>query len=243
MSYNENLKVLLDALESDALIDAIIKDKEDEVRELVKRVANINFEINGWTPLICAIARGNINIVQCLIDKGAMLDKETSRGYTPLMMAIDTCNENVESSSYAIKYLVRHGVDVNKEDSRGITPLMIACDVENIAVVKYLVSHGAKIHGERESGKNLIRGVYNKGNYQICDYLINEECKRNKNLKLSDISFLLGHRSHIEESFKEILGIKKELKESDSIIKSKSEKINNIERERTERESRINIEE
>lgn len=44
-------------------------------------------DINGWTPLVIATSKGNLELVRLLIKRGAKADVKTSQDLTPLMIA------------------------------------------------------------------------------------------------------------------------------------------------------------
>jgi len=71
----------------------------------VEQGADINKEDNryGSTPLnrVCYI--GNENIVKCLVDLGAYLNKEENNGWTPFRTVCFYGHENI------VKYLVERG--------------------------------------------------------------------------------------------------------------------------------------
>lgn len=108
---------------------------------------------NGWTALQWAVVKGNNDMVEYLIKKGANINApaETDMNQTPLILAI---NFNRNSTA---QLLISLGADVNIKDDFGAAPLNYAFLTKNRELVKYLVDHGARLPGvESETFKKLL---------------------------------------------------------------------------------------
>ena len=75
---------------------------EDGNIQLVKNYINSGYDLNiqnynddGYTPLIYAILKDNIEIVELLLNAGADIDKQDNNGYTALIYAAYDNNRNV----------------------------------------------------------------------------------------------------------------------------------------------------
>ena len=83
------------------------------------RVLNHHADTDGMTPLILAVHTGNANIVQMLLDAGALPDLRDSSGMTAINVAAAydrlTC----------LRRLISAGCDVNVHDPEGRVPLMM----------------------------------------------------------------------------------------------------------------------
>lgn len=74
----------------------------------------------GWTPLHYACARGNYEVAQYLISKGAIIDSMSPGNTTPLMMAVQSGNEQL------IKLLLDKGADLQIRNANGLSAIDIA---------------------------------------------------------------------------------------------------------------------
>lgn len=76
--------------------------------------ANINAKDNfKWTSLHHACHAGLMDIVEYLMEKGALLEVVTLNGATPLMRAIESSKPDV------VQYLIDKGAKVQIENKKG----------------------------------------------------------------------------------------------------------------------------
>lgn len=74
----------------------------------------------GNTPLIEAVKRCNLPMIQTILDHGADVNEPNDAGATPLMVAA------YRGCDAAIPLLVKRGALINAHDSLGLTPLHLA---------------------------------------------------------------------------------------------------------------------
>ncbi len=74
----------------------------------------------GWTPLHYACTKGHLDVAQFLIANGAMVDSRSLNGTTPLMMAVQSGNEQL------VKLLLDKGADLELKNQLGLTAIDIA---------------------------------------------------------------------------------------------------------------------
>lgn len=98
----------------------------------------------GNTPLIEAVKRCNLPIIQIILDHGADVNEPNNVGATPLMIAA------YRGCDAAIPLLVKRGALVNAHDSLGLTPLHLAGGYPKC--VSLLLRLGADPQAKAEDG-------------------------------------------------------------------------------------------
>ena len=78
-----------------ALMWAVDRDHPSFVKALVEKKAQVNKSDSnqGWSPLHFAAARGELALVDYLIDKGALINAKNGSNQTPLQLAISNNDE------------------------------------------------------------------------------------------------------------------------------------------------------
>ena len=74
----------------------------------------------GWTPLHYACAKGHLDVAQFLIANGAIVDAMSAGNTTPLMMAVQSGNEQL------VKLLLDKGADLQIRNNNGLSAIDIA---------------------------------------------------------------------------------------------------------------------
>ncbi len=140
------------------LADACISGDVETVRKTIKEGADVNsmdmqserFDVYYYTPLLHAAYAGRVEIVEILLENGALMDETTSEHETALVLALSRGHEMVS------RQLINAGADVNIYDwSRPTrTPLDIAKREHSEEIQHMLSDRGAKIFREivREKG-------------------------------------------------------------------------------------------
>lgn len=78
---------------------------------------NINIrDVHGWTPLIKAVWRGDLNLCRILLNFGADPNVCNMNGTTPAMYAY---SNNKPTRSSVIELLIEHGADIGRKDFFG----------------------------------------------------------------------------------------------------------------------------
>jgi uncharacterized protein len=143
-----------------ALIQACIAANMETIRYLVEYGSNVNamndnvednyFKLSMYgTPLMHAAARGRLDLISFLIEKGAKIDIRTHAGNTALIIAV------IQTQFPAAKLLIEKGADVNDQDKNGYTVLMHAAIKNNLDFVKYLVDKGVMVNMKNKKGKTV----------------------------------------------------------------------------------------
>lgn len=111
------------------LMLAIITDQEALARQLITRGAAVNK--HGWAPLHYAATKGNIAIMQLLLDQDAFIDTEAPNRTTPLMMAAQ-----YSGSEKAVQFLLQQGADPWAKNQLGMTALDFARRGSNPGIIQ-----------------------------------------------------------------------------------------------------------
>ena len=133
LAIREKSPKVIDVLLSDKNIDVDLSDKNGETPlmmasidgnlPLVKTLVighKAQLDHIGWTPLHYACAKGQLEVAQFLIANGAIVDSVSLGNTTPLMMAVQSGNEQV------VKLLLDKGADLQLRNSQGLTAIDIA---------------------------------------------------------------------------------------------------------------------
>jgi ankyrin repeat protein len=109
------------------------------------------------------VKKGNIKVVESLIEDKADVNAKDSSGYTPLHWAVDKkCKE-------AAQLLIDNGADVSANDNYGWKILHWAKDV---GIVDLLIKHNADVNAKDNSGYTLLHWAAKSGYGSIVEFLI-----------------------------------------------------------------------
>lgn len=99
---------------------------------LINHVKNINGDSKYGTPLMAAVFKGQVNLVQALLEKGANPNLADVNKTTPLHYAVLLKNELL------IELLMASNADTSLKDSRGKTALDYALMDKNKNIISLL---------------------------------------------------------------------------------------------------------
>ncbi len=142
--------------------------------ELIKKLAKINTDTinkpnkSGYTPLIIAGYRNQLDAVKALLDLGANVNAVSEDG-TVLTAAC------YKSNVALVKLLLAYKADVNIKNNGGTTPLMFAIMDENEEIVKLLIAAGADVTMKDNSNKSVQEYAVNCDNLAIKKIILPEK--------------------------------------------------------------------
>lgn len=94
----------------------------------------------GNTPLSIACAKGHVNVVKLLLDRGALADNSgKDKDQTPLLEACRTATG--KAAADIITMLLAKGASLDCYSNRGETPVMVAIEYRNLEALKALVAN------------------------------------------------------------------------------------------------------
>ena len=133
LAIKDNSDKVIDVLLNNQNIDVDLSNKNGETPlmiasiqgnlPLVKRLVEKNhaaIDHIAWTPLHYASARGQVSVAVFLLSEGAIVDSRSLNDTTPLMMAVQSGNEQM------VKLLLDKGADIQLRNSLGFTAIDIA---------------------------------------------------------------------------------------------------------------------
>lgn len=132
-----------------ALLSALRAESYKSAKVLIAH-PNIQLDLTnpqGETPLMMAALKGNIELMNLLIARGALVNKP---GWSPLHYAA------TGPSAAAVALLIRHRADVNAASPNGTTPLMMAARYGIPESLKLLIQAGADLQASNAMGLNAL---------------------------------------------------------------------------------------
>ncbi|MCD0488656.1 ankyrin repeat domain-containing protein [Pedobacter sp. MC2016-14] len=134
------------------------------------------------TYLHWAANRGNVEVMEYLVSKGAKLNIEDSHGTTPMLFAAGSGQQNTK----VYDVFITNGIDLKKElgqDGANILLLSVAGD-KDFALTNYFVSKGLKLSDTDAEGNNVFSYAARSGNIEMLKALIQKGVKPNANAML-----------------------------------------------------------
>lgn len=111
----------------------------------------------GISALHLAAGRGQIDLIQKLIDSGLDVNQSNNEGLTPLHYAVQSGN------AAAVELLVAHGAEINKVDNKGRTPFFHAVVWSKGNVLPTMTQLGANPDLQDSEGKTPMTYAVKNG--------------------------------------------------------------------------------
>lgn len=141
-----------------ALMEGIRARDVGQVTWALGKGANVNIrDINGFTPLVNALAHYNIDVIDLLIKNGAVLqlDSQLRESVKTVRIAVEQKDQVLFDAIHrgdleAVQAAVDDGAEVNAVDSTGFTALVNAIVHGHKPIIKFLVESGGTIVADRD---------------------------------------------------------------------------------------------
>ena len=127
------------------LMIAAIDGDMPVVKELVLQ-KHARVDHLGWTPLHYACTKGQLEVAHFLVANGAIVDSTSLNGSTPLMMAVQSGNEQL------IRFLLDQGADISIRNGIGFSAIDIADIYEKPWISAGLKSRWQKLYKQPYPG-------------------------------------------------------------------------------------------
>ncbi len=143
-----NIKYISNLSQTSTRIEDKIKEQENKIEQLIKKVENINTtDPQGRTLLMYAISTGNYKIVEELIKAKADVNARDNYGRTPLMYAVESNNIKL------VELLIKANANPDIQDNEGRTSLIYAAK-KNYS--KFLLNNSRIKYNSKDTVKFIV---------------------------------------------------------------------------------------
>ncbi|KAL3087955.1 hypothetical protein niasHT_022029 [Heterodera trifolii] len=177
---------------------ALLKEQTKLVEIMLEKGQNPNhFGTFIWdemkqtiSPLHFAAQKGNLELCQMLVAKGAEVNQKTKdeRAIVPLQMACGSGDLPI------VKFFVeRVGVDIESIDSNGDTVLVYALLGNKLEIGHFLITSGARTDRTNKFGISPMHICVTKGDLALCKFLVDNGANVNQKTSGGDQRLCLLH--------------------------------------------------
>ena len=123
----------------------------DDIKLFLKNSKNqIDFVINGVSPLPHAATINNIEIIKIFVNETEInINIQDENGNTALINASGKGNLEIAD------YLINNGADINHQNKSGLTAIMNAAEKNKFYAIKLLLSNNADVSKSDYTGRTL----------------------------------------------------------------------------------------
>ena len=132
-------------------------------------------DLGRQTPLFSAACRGDLEMVQVLLDYKADVDSRNGCDATPLVVASYKAHPQ---TLHVVRLLLENGANPNARSDFGTTPLYAASSRGNLELVCLLLKYGADVEQEGENGKTPFQIASEEGRHEVANLLLDHGARR-----------------------------------------------------------------
>lgn len=169
-----------------ALHLAVSQGHFDVTNHLLDHQVDVHAKTSTGHTAVHYVPNGRSDLLRLLLAAGASVDSRSSRGHSPLFLAVASGNlerftmflnhkADFQKTQTCIMKVKDKSVPKSFEKAR--TPLQLATQQGHIEIFKLLVSKGADIHEKHEYKGNLLGIAASWGRCEIVQYLLNAGIK------------------------------------------------------------------
>jgi hypothetical protein len=180
----------------DPLVLAVVQENTDAVRELLDAGADVNVIDKAYdsTPLQEAVALGNEEITELLLQRRADVRVKNARGQSAILYLND------KSTGEIVRRLVDAGADINERDEDGNTPLIITAVLGKRELLRAVIDAGAGLNDQNKAGQSALMLAAREGQTENVRLLL----KAGANVMLADIDGWTALRYALENSHHDV---------------------------------------
>ena len=165
---------------NETLIAAVDAEDVSGVQKALSGGANVNGkDREGMTPLMRASLRGNLQIVELLLQKKARVDPVDVFGVTALMQASWAGHTDIVEAliSSGANLDLQSTIDIPRLKTKGVNALIGACMSGNTDVVKLLLARGVKVNTQDAEGRTALIYAAKNGYFDVAELLLSQGAK------------------------------------------------------------------
>ncbi|XP_069101873.1 E3 ubiquitin-protein ligase MIB2-like [Argopecten irradians] len=127
----------------------------------------------GPEQIVTAAARGDVSVVQSILEKNKDLANCSFKNLTPLMIAAHEGHDQV------VKLLLDNGAQVNAQNAENTTALLSAIAGKKEGVATFLVQRGANVNASNRHGRSTAHTAAYEGMNNILKVVLEKGCNPN----------------------------------------------------------------
>ncbi|SDM22238.1 hypothetical protein SAMN05421823_111147 [Catalinimonas alkaloidigena] len=113
-----------------------------------------------------AVASGDVQRVNELLQQGVSPEERDDQGQTPLFLAVQSEGREM------VMLLLRHHADVGARDAQGCTPFLIAAAHDQTVAALLLLDQGAKLGATDKDGNSALHYAASTGSLRMVEFLL-----------------------------------------------------------------------
>ena len=158
--YNKKVGLSIDNVRFFQFFSIFLKEKSVIISRLSSKELPVNYTVplnyslglSGYTPLHFAVERGDVELIEILLENGANICIQDNNGLSPLHLASERRNYIIVEKML----LFSNGALENLIDNNGVSHLHIACIVNNVDIVNRYLQSGVQVNLATKNGETPL---------------------------------------------------------------------------------------